>query len=83
MPSSSLLICLPPFLLSSPELHRFPLPGFPDTILRHFSIHSFKVGSPYVAQASLELVVLLPWPSECWDYSTASTRFVLFLLLYQ
>jgi hypothetical protein len=29
----------------------------------------FEIGSPYVAQAGLELVIFLPPPPECWDYS--------------
>jgi hypothetical protein len=28
----------------------------------------FETGSHYVAQASLELKILLPHPPECWDY---------------
>jgi hypothetical protein len=29
----------------------------------------FETGSHYVAQAGLELLILLAQPAECWDYS--------------
>jgi hypothetical protein len=29
----------------------------------------FGIGSHHVAQAGLKLMVLLPQPPECWDYS--------------
>jgi hypothetical protein len=28
----------------------------------------FEIGSYYVAEAGLELVILLPQPIKCWDY---------------
>jgi hypothetical protein len=28
----------------------------------------FETGSPYVAQAGLKFMILLPQPPECWDY---------------
>jgi hypothetical protein len=34
----------------------------------------FKTRSGYVAQAGLELRVLLPQPPECWDYSAHQTQ---------
>jgi hypothetical protein len=31
-------------------------------------IYLFETGSHYIAQAGLELSILLPQPPECWDY---------------
>jgi hypothetical protein len=31
----------------------------------------FQTGSDCVAQASLKLTILLPWPPEGWDYRLA------------
>jgi hypothetical protein len=36
--------------------------------LKNFNCCLFKTGSHYVAQADLELMILLLQPSECWDY---------------
>jgi hypothetical protein len=34
----------------------------------------FETGSHYVAQAGLELSILLPQPPECWDSKSALPR---------
>jgi hypothetical protein len=40
--------------------HLYPLIAFESFIT--------NTGSHYVAQAGLELVILLPQPPKCWDY---------------
>jgi hypothetical protein len=40
----------------------------------------FGTGSCYVAQASLELPIFLPLPSECWDYTRTPLLNLLVLL---
>jgi hypothetical protein len=47
----------------------FPsLPFPPLASLPSPSLLSFPIGSDYIAQAGLQLVILLPLPPECWDY---------------
>jgi hypothetical protein len=42
-----------------------------------FFVYLFKTESHYVAQAGLELFVLLPQPPDCWDYRSVLTGFLL------
>jgi hypothetical protein len=42
---------------------------------------TWLTGFQYVAQAGLELVIILPQPPECWDYSCAPL-YLLWLLLF-
>jgi hypothetical protein len=37
-----------------------------------------ETGSCYVAQVSLELIILLPQPLKCWDYRCAPLLIYLF-----
>jgi hypothetical protein len=45
--------------------------GAPLAFLVGFFVFLFETGSHYVAQAGLELSVLLPQPPECLDYRRA------------
>jgi hypothetical protein len=41
----------------------------------------FETGSPYVANAALELSILLPQPPEYWDYSHVPPHWLRLYLL--
>jgi hypothetical protein len=37
-------------------------------VIQFFVFVFFEAGSLHVDQAGLEVLILLPQPSECWDY---------------
>jgi hypothetical protein len=48
------------------------VPAFLKTLRAYFFVVLFfQTGSFYVAKAGLELTILLPQISECWDYRCA------------
>jgi hypothetical protein len=48
--------------------HRLTLSWTQEIWWAWFVLFCVETGSVYVAQAGLELMILLPQPSECWDY---------------
>jgi hypothetical protein len=47
------------------------------------TVKFLETGSLYIAQAGLELMILLPHPAKCWDYGHAPPCLAFFLVIVQ